>query len=144
MASRYDLSVQASAITGRGLFTNQPILAGSRVLTLIRGAVAPSRAQVPTRNSIPDDAIFDDYSTGEAIYDVSFQGTTYTIPRWYYLNHSESPNLRPGRYGNTVVFRSISNIHSGDELTFNYQHVPAAWNNKAPAWRKRQRGQRWL
>ena len=129
--------VRASTIpgAGRGLFATRDIPAGMVVAGMEKSARMKRSIWRDYHRyaGFPHDAAIYVARSPLVFYDAAWTDPS-TPPKWYRLNHSETPNLfmgllepsKPPR-SQALVWRTKRPIRPNEELFFTYEDVPPEW-----------------
>ena len=129
--------VRASTIpgAGRGLFATRDIPAGMVVAGMEKSARMKRSIWRDYHRyaGLPHDAAIYVARSPLVFYDAAWTDPS-TPPKWYRLNHSETPNLfmglldpsKPPR-SQALVWRTKRPIRPNEELFFTYEDVPPEW-----------------
>lgn len=107
----------------RGLISREEIMANSRVMGMRQRYMRSFDErlwEITWRaEGKPDDGAIECYGTWYTDWTA-----TGRRPLWYYLNHSNNPNLQGRLRRGRIVWTSVRRIRAGEQLTIDYGDVP--------------------
>jgi|GEM_PF-5849919 len=128
--------VRASPGKGKGLYAKIDI-AKDTLVAKMRDGARMRRSDVDgyldSHPKLPSDFVIYKPRSPLVFYDKSWDGTG-SVPFWYRMNHSFSPNCAPMLLNPNASPReqeigwvTAKSVRAGDELTFRYHDVPDEW-----------------
>jgi uncharacterized protein len=103
--------VGPSRIAGQGLFAEQDIRQGTKILRYIGEKITQEESD---RRLAAGNVYIFGLDERYALDGSTRKNTAR------YINHSCDPNCHTEQFGNTIWFVAIKNVRAGEELTYNY------------------------